>query len=360
MLSYFGCVNKQEKYIQRCLQIAANALGNVSPNPMVACVVVHNDIIIGEGYHVNYGEAHAEVNAINSIKDKALLKDATLYVSLEPCSHQGKTPPCSDLIIESGIKKVVIACTDTNPVVAGKGFEKLKRAGVEVISGVLEKEARELNKRFFTFHEFKRPYIILKWAQTADGFIDNIRTENTEPALQISNEHSKRLLHKWRSEEQAIMVGTNTARMDNPRLDVRLVNGKYSLRMLLDKNLELAESLNVFDGSQPTLVFTSKKKDEKNNTVYITLDFEKNVLNQVMNVLHQKQIHSVIVEGGSKLLQSFIDDNLWDEARVFISEMFISNGVVAPKLNIEPTSIDAIESDKLFVFQNPKPITDFR
>jgi diaminohydroxyphosphoribosylaminopyrimidine deaminase/5-amino-6-(5-phosphoribosylamino)uracil reductase len=351
LLSYFGCVNEQEKYMQRCLQLAANGLGNVAPNPMVGSVIVHDDKIIGEGFHANFGEAHAEVNAINSVKNKALLKDATLYVSLEPCSHQGKTPPCSDLIIESGIKKVVIGCSDTNPLVAGKGIEKLKRAGVEVILGIMEKEARKLNKRFFTFHEQKRPYIILKWAQTADGFIDRKRNDNTEPALQISNEHSRRLLHKWRSEEQAIMVGTNTARLDNPRLDVRLVSGKKPLRIVLDKNAELPENLNLFDGSQPTLVFTSKKKEATINIEYATIDFETNVLPQVMNVLHEKQIQSVIVEGGTKLLQSFIDQNLWDEARVIISNALIGAGVAAPKLNAEPASIDTIESDKLYLFR---------
>ena len=350
-MSYFGCVNEQEKYMQRCLQLAANGLGNVVPNPMVGCVIVHDDKIIGEGFHANYGEAHAEVNAINSVKDKALLKDATLYVSLEPCSHFGKTPPCSDLIIESGIKKVVIACNDTNPLVAGKGIEKLKRAGVEVISGVLEKEARELNKRFFIFHEHKRPYIILKWAQTADGFIDRKRRDESEPALQISNEHSKRLLHKWRSEEQAIMVGTNTARLDNPRLDVRLVTGENPLRIVLDKNAELSESLNLFDGLQSTLVFTSKRKAAQANVEFNTIDFEKNILQQVMNALYDNQIQSVIVEGGSKLLQNFIDENLWDEARVFISKAFIGDGVAAPKLNAEPMSIDTIESDKLYLFK---------
>ncbi len=337
--------------MQRCLQLASNGLGNVAPNPMVGCVVVHDDKIIGEGFHANNGEAHAEVNAINSVKDRSVLKDATLYVSLEPCAHHGKTPPCSDLIIESGIKKVVIASNDTNPLVLGKGIEKLKRAGVEVISGVLEKEARELNKRFFTFHEKKRPYIILKWAQTADGFIDRKRKDNDQQALQISNEHSKRLLHKWRSEEQAIMVGTNTARLDNPRLDVRLVSGKNPLRIVLDKNLVLAESLNLFDASQPTLVFTSKKKTNQINLEFTTIDFEKHVLHQVLNVLYEKQIQSVIVEGGSKLLQSFIDENLWDEARVFISETFIGNGIAAPKLNAEPSSVSTIDNDKLYYFR---------
>lgn len=351
LLSYFGSVNEHEKYMQRCLQLAANGLGSVAPNPMVGCVIVHNNLIIGEGFHANYGEAHAEVNAISSVKDKSLLKDATLYVSLETCAHQGKTPPCSDLIIKSGIKKVVIACSDTNPLVAGKGIEKLKGAGVDLISGILEIEARELNKHFFTFHEQKRPYIILKWAQTADGFIDRKRNGNNESALQISNEHSKRLLHKWRSEEQAIMVGTTTARLDNPRLDVRLVSGKNPLRIALNKNLELTENLYLFDGSQPTLVFTAKKKTSKKNLEFITIEFERNVLLQVMNVLFEKQIQSVIVEGGSKLLQSFIDENLWDEARVFVSETFIGEGVVAPKLNAEPVSIDKIEKDKLYLFK---------
>ena len=336
--------------MQRCLQLAANGLGNVSPNPMVGCIIVHDDVIIGEGFHANFGKAHAEVNAINLVKDKALLKDAVLYVSLEPCAHHGKTPPCSDLIIESGIKKVVIACSDTNPFVAGKGIEKLKRAGVEVITEVLEKEARELNKRFFTFHEKKRPYIILKWAQTADGFIDRKRKDNSQPALQISNEHSKRLLHKWRSEEQAIMVGTNTARLDNSRLDVRLVNEKNPLRIVLDKKAELPESLNLFDGSQNTLVFTSKEKAGKLNLDFFKIDFNNNVLQQMMNELYSREIQSLIVEGGSKLLQSFIDENIWDEARVFISEIFIGDGVVAPKLNAVPVNIETIATDKLYLF----------
>lgn len=344
-------MNEQQKYVQRCLQLAANGFGNVAPNPMVGCVIVHDDKIIGEGYHANYGEAHAEVNAINAVKDKALLKDAALYVSLEPCSHFGKTPPCSDLIFESGIKKVIIACSDTNPIVAGKGIEKLKRAGVEVVTGVLENEARKLNKRFFTFHEKKRPYIILKWAQTADGFIDRKRTDSTELALQISNEHSKRLVHKWRSEEQAIMVGTNTARLDNPQLNARLVAGKNPLRIVLNKNAELPESLSLFDGSQSTVVFTSRKKDAKNNLEFITIDFEKIVLQQVMNVLFERQIQSVIVEGGSKLLQSLIDENLWDEARVFISETFIGDGVSAPKLNAVPVNIEHIGTDRLYLFK---------
>jgi diaminohydroxyphosphoribosylaminopyrimidine deaminase/5-amino-6-(5-phosphoribosylamino)uracil reductase len=337
--------------MQRCLQLAANGFGNVAPNPMVGCVIVYDHKIIGEGYHANYGEAHAEVNAINSVKDKSLLKDATLYVSLEPCSHHGKTPPCSDLIIESGIKKVVVASGDTNPLVAGKGIEKLKRAGVEVISGVLETEARELNKRFFAFHEQKRPYIILKWAQTADGYIDRKRADNTEPALQISNEQSKRLLHKWRSEEQAIMVGRSTARLDNPRLDVRLVSGKNPLRIVLDKNAELAESLNLFNSSQQTIVFTSKKTEAKNNLEFVVIDFEKNVLQQMMSVLFYKQIQSVIAEGGTKLLQSFIDQDLWDEARVIISEAFIGDGVEAPQLNAEPMSVENISNDKLYLFK---------
>jgi len=338
--------------MQRCLQLAANGLGNVAPNPMVGCVIVHENTIISEGFHIKYGDAHAEVNAINSVKDKTLLKDATLYVSLEPCAHFGKTPPCSDLIIESGIKKVVIACSDVNPLVSGKGIEKLKRAGVEVITGILEKEAHELNKRFFTFHEKKRPYIILKWAQTADGFIDRKRNDNTQQALQISNEHSKRLLHKWRSEEQAIMVGTNTARLDNPRLNVRLLDGKNPVRIVLDKNLELPGNLNLFDGSQLTIIFTSVKKVLLNNVEYVAIDFSKNVLQQVLNILYEREIQCVIIEGGSKLLQHFIDEELWDEARVFISERFIGDGVAAPKLKAEPVSVETISTDKLFLFKN--------
>lgn len=345
-------MNTDEKYMQRCLQLASNGLGNVAPNPMVGCVIVCDDRVIGEGFHSNYGEAHAEVNAINSVKDKTKLEMATLYVSLEPCTHFGKTPPCSDLIIENKIKKVVIACTDTNTAVAGKGIEKLKSAGIEVVSGVLEKEARELNKRFFTFHEKKRPYLILKWAQTADGFIDRKRTDAGEPALQVSNEHSKILLHKWRGEEQAIMVGSNTAKLDNPKLNVRLVEGKNPLRIVLDRNKELPESLNLFDGSQPTLVFNSAKNEVRNNLEFVSIDFDKNILSQVMEVLYKKEIQSVIVEGGTKLLQSFIDENLWDEARVFIAERFIGDGVAAPKLNAEPISIENIATDKLYLFRN--------
>ena len=338
--------------MQRCLQIAANALGNIAPNPMVGCVIVHQGKIIGEGFHANYGEAHAEVNAINSVKDKSFLPESTLYVSLEPCAHHGKTPPCSDLIIKSGIKKVVIASIDTNALVSGKGIEKLKTAGVEVVAGVLEKEARELNKRFFTFHEKQRPYIILKWAQTADGFIDSKRKNNNEQPLQISSENSKLLLHKWRSEEEAIMVGTNTARLDNPQLNVRLVNGTNPIRIVLDKNLELSQNLNLFDDLQSTFVFNSVKNEKINNLEFISIDFLNDVLKQVINILHERQIQSLIVEGGSKLLQSFISANLWDEARVFISETFIGDGVAAPKLNAQPLSIENSATDKICFFRN--------
>lgn len=339
--------------MQRCLQLAANGLGNVAPNPMVGCVIVHDEKIIGEGYHAKYGEAHAEVNAISAVRDKSLLINATLYVNLEPCAHHGKTPPCADFIIASGIKKAVVACSDTNPLVAGKGIEKLTKAGVEVVTGVLKNEARKLNKRFFTFHEKKRPYIILKWAQTADGYIDIKRINNNETALQISNEHSQRLLHKWRSEEQAIMAGTNTARLDNPRLNVRLLYGKNPLRIVFDKNLTLPENLNLFDRSQPTVVFTTKEKEGNFNLDFVKIDFSKNVLQQVMSELFKREIQSVIVEGGSKLLQNFIAQNLWDEARVFFSEQFIGEGISAPRLNCEPVNISEIETDKLYFFKRP-------
>ena len=344
-------MNTQEAYMKRCLQLAAKGMGSVAPNPMVGCVIVYQDKIIGEGYHQKYGEAHAEVNAINAVEDKELLKNVTLYVNLEPCSHYGKTPPCADLIIEHKIPYVIIGSIDTNSLVAGKGIEKLAKAGTDVKIGVLEKECKELNKRFFTFYDKKRPYIILKWAQTKNGFIDNKRTEdNIGNALQITNRESKILVHKWRSEEQAIMVGTNTTLLDNPQLTVREVNGKNPLRITIDKWLRIPKSYHLFDKSTPTLVFTAVDMPSENNLEYVKIDFDQDVIMQISNELYKRNIQSLIVEGGELLLKSFIESNCWDEARVFISDITIGRGVNAPILNGNPVSKENIKDDKLWIY----------
>ena len=348
-------MNLEEKYMQRCLEIATLGLGNTAPNPMVGSVIVYNNEIIGEGFHQKYGEAHAEVNAIKSVVDKSILSKATLYVNLEPCSHYGKTPPCADLIIENKIPKVVIGCIDSFSEVSGKGVEKLKKSGIEVITGILEKESRELNKRFFTFHEKKRPHIILKWAQTKDGFIDIIR--NNDSAKQptwITGESLKTLVHKWRTEEQSIMVGTNTASKDNPQLTARKWQGRNPLRIVLDRNLSLPKSLFLFDNETKTLVFTSKESKIIEKTTFINIDFSKNILPQITEELYNRDIQSLIVEGGTHLLKSFIDFNLWDEARVLIGDKYFENGVKAPILNDDIYSSSSYERDELQFYKNSK------
>ncbi|MBI4947310.1 MAG: bifunctional diaminohydroxyphosphoribosylaminopyrimidine deaminase/5-amino-6-(5-phosphoribosylamino)uracil reductase RibD [Bacteroidetes bacterium] len=328
-------MNVHEKYMKRCLELARKGFGKVAPNPMVGCVIVYKEKIIGEGFHPQFGSAHAEVNAINSVQKKNILflRDSTLYVTLEPCSHFGKTHPCADLIIGKKIKYIVIGTIDPNPLVSGKGLQKLVSSGCDVKLGVLENECRELNKRFFTFHEKKRPYIILKWAQTADGYI-GIKNEK----LKISTEKENKLVHQWRSEEQGIMVGTNTALVDNPRLTVRKVKGKDPLRIVIDKNLKIPSSFHLLDGSVRTIVFTAKRKSSKQNLDYVIFDFKKNILTQILHELYCRQIQSLIVEGGSKLLNSFLKKNLWDEARVFTAKKNLfkisgeKSGVEAPKL----------------------------
>jgi len=346
-------------YMQRCIELARNGLGNVAPNPMVGCVIVSNGKIIGEGYHRKYGEAHAEVNAISSVKDKENLKTATLYVNLEPCCYHGKTPPCTDLIIRHKIPKVVIGCTDPAPKVSGKGIEQLKGAGCKVTHGILERECKELNRRFFTFNEKKRPYIMLKWAQTMDGFIAQQPPSNSParaggellhtrpPTLfgeraeaqnsnRISNELSHTLVHKWRSEEQAIMVGTNTAHIDNPQLDVREWSGKDPLRIVLDKTLRLSKGLYLFDRSIPTIVFTSCKIKSEKNLEYVNIDFKKNIIPQILEELYRREIQSIIIEGGTQLLHSFIKNEMWDEMRIFIGNKKFGNGINAPELPVPP------------------------
>ena len=342
--------------MQRCLLLAEHGLGLVAPNPMVGCVIVHNGKIIGEGFHHEYGGHHGEIVALESVKDKNLLEQSTLYVNLEPCAHFGKTPPCSDAIIQVKIPRVVIGCKDSNPEVAGKGIKKLKEAGVIVITGILEKENRELNRRFFTFHEKKRPFIILKWAQSSDGYIDHIRDDENDGPATISCEASRILVHKWRSEEQAIMVGTNTAILDNPRLTVRLWKGRNPLRVIPDRNLRLSEDLHLLDGSTPTLIVTAL--ENKNavlkipNTEYAFIKEDEGALETALNEVYKREIQSLIVEGGSLLLNFLQMHDLWDEARVFISPKILGDGIHAPQIDQKPISTENISEDRLYCYRN--------
>jgi diaminohydroxyphosphoribosylaminopyrimidine deaminase/5-amino-6-(5-phosphoribosylamino)uracil reductase len=326
----FVVLTTHEQYMQRCLQLARDGAGHTAPNPMVGAVLVHDDMIIGEGFHQQYGKAHAEVNCINSVSpaDQHLITESILYVSLEPCSHFGKTPPCVDLIIEKKIPVVIIASKDTNPAVKGKGIEKLKANGVNVITGILEKEAIQLNKRFFTFQEKQRPYIILKWAQSSDK---KIAGDNGERIF-ISNESTNRLVHKWRSEESAILIGTNTALKDDPVLTTRLWPGNDPLRLVLDRNLQLPPALNLFDGKIKTIVF-NELKDERGEMLSFYQVDKVDDLKKIMEALYILQVQSVIVEGGAALLRSFIAAGLWDEARVITNTtMEIGKGLIAPVL----------------------------
>ncbi len=319
-----------EQYMSRCIQLAKLGAGHVAPNPMVGAVLVYKNEIIGEGYHQKYGEAHAEVNCINSVerRNKSLIEKSSIYVSLEPCSHYGKTPPCSDLIIKKNIKKVVIGVKDVYREVSGKGIKKLRGTGIEVITGVLERECRDLNKRFFTFHEKKRPYIILKWAQSINGKIGSKGINR----IFISNDYTNRLVHKWRSEESAILVGTNTALKDDPSLTTRLWKGKNPLRIVIDKGLKLSSGLKIFSKDTNTVIFNSTKNSIEENVEYIKLG-NKNFVEDMLHTLYKLSIQSVIIEGGAKTLQSFIDLGLWDEARLITNEeMIIENGIDAPEM----------------------------
>lgn len=350
--------NIHEGFMRRCLELAEQGLGNVAPNPMVGAVIVHNEKIIGEGFHKKYGEAHAEVNAINSVIDKSLLKESTLYVSLEPCNHFGKTPPCTNLIIENEIPRVVIAMTDPYVEVAGKGIQRLKDNGIDVTVGILENEAKWLNRRFITFHTKKRPYVILKWAQTLDGFIDIERhPEAPVKPTWISNSACKTLVHRWRSEESGIMVGNRTITFDNPMLNVRHWEGKSPTRILIDRTLISPQESHIFDGSQPTIVFigknsgssTRKEQFEKvTNLDIVAIDFARDAVLQIFEYIYQKNIQSVIIEGGSKTLQGFIDIGSWDEARIFYGPKLFFKGVKAPLIIGIPFAEDNIDGTRLF------------
>ena len=340
-----------EKYMRRCLELASNGLGYVAPNPLVGCVIVHNDAIIGEGYHRSFGTPHAEINALNAVKDRSLLQDSTLYVNLEPCSHYGKTPPCCEVIIKSGIKHVVLANQDPNKKVNGNGIKKMRDAGIDVQEGLLSEEAMQLNRRFHTFHTKNRPYIILKWAQTSDGFIDQDRADNSGTGSQISSEESLLLVHKWRSEEQAIMVGKNTVLQDNPLLTTRMYAGQNPLRIVTDKRLELDSNLHVFNNDAATLVLNAVKDAKEAHAELIAMDFT-NFHSAFNAVMYQRNVQSVFVEGGSKLLQSFIDNRNWDEARIFTSRKKFGKGVSAPQFNRTPHESFDLGSDTLDITFN--------
>ncbi len=343
--------DNHEKYIKRCIDLARNATGNTYPNPLVGAVIVHKGKIIGEGYHQQCGKSHAEVNAIEAVKDKKLLKESTLYVNLEPCSHHGKTPPCSELIVKKEIPRVIIGTRDTSGKVSGKGIEILKKGGCEVTEGVLEDESREVNKRFFTYHEKKRPYIILKWAQTMDGFIDKRRNANDpiQPNW-ITNQISKKAVHKWRAEEEAILVGSVTTLKDNPQLNVREWTGKNPLRLVIDKNFDIDDSYKLINDQLKTIVFIDKGKKSTNfknkkdqNTEIVQLNFSKDLIEQILNYLYTIEISSLFVEGGAYTIESFISKGYWDEARIFVGNKFFYDGVKAPafpKTNLKKTDFE--------------------
>lgn len=337
----------------RCLELAQLGAGSVAPNPMVGCVIVHNNRIIGEGYTSPYGGNHAEVNAINSVEDEALLPHSTLYVSLEPCAHYGKTPPCANLIIAKKIKRVVIACLDPFAQVNGLGVKRLMEAGIDVKIGVLESEAKEVNRRFITFHQEKRPYIILKWAETADGFVDGIRSNSNESSLKITCEASNILVHKWRAEEAAIMVGKNTALLDNPSLTTRKFEGKNPIRILLDRNLEIAENAHVFSEEAETLVFTESTKSKIGNLKSEIVTVESlHDLQSILTELHSRNVQSIMVEGGPTLHASFYHAGLWDEIRRFVSPTNAKHGVKALQLNESSNEEFTIGTDRLLSYNN--------
>lgn len=334
-----------EVYIKRCIELAQKALGKTYPNPVVGSVIVHNQQIIGEGFHEKAGEAHAEINAINSVKDKSLISESTIYVSLEPCAHYGKTPPCALKITKLDFKKVVIGAMDSHDKVNGKGKKIIQEAGIEVVSGILEKECRELNKRFFTFHEKKRPFIILKWAESADAFMD----KNFSP-YQISNQLSKQYVHLMRSEEHAILVGKNTALIDNPSLTVREIKGRNPIRILIDFYLEVPTDFNIYNNESETIIFNFFKDYENKHLKFIKIKRE-NTIHQILEKLYELQIQSVIIEGGRFTLQQFINKNIWDEAVVFKNpNLFMENGTKAPEFNFTPKKTEILRDNLIFYF----------
>lgn len=341
--------------MQRAIELARLGAGLVAPNPMVGCVIVHQDKIIGEGWHQQFGAAHAEVNALMNVQQKHLLHEATMYVTLEPCSHYGKTPPCSLAIIEHKIPRVVVGCTDPHPLVAGKGIALLKEAGIEVLEHVLEQECLLLNKRFFHFHQQQKPYVILKWAETADGFIapefENNPLFNEQRA--ISNATVNLLTHRWRTEEQAIMVGTNTAIADNPQLTARHWPGKNPTRIVLDLNGRVPANHYIFNNEAPTLLITAKETPiQVHEHIQVhRIDADKDLVQQILTILYQAQILSVIIEGGTTLLQTFIDSGLWNEARVIRATHPLHKGIKGPKLTASKKESFIIDNNTITIYQ---------
>jgi len=338
--------------MDRCLQLARIGLAAAMPNPSVGAVIVYKDTIIGEGFTSAYGGAHAEVNAINSVEDQELLQQSTLYVSLEPCSHHGKTPPCSDLIITKKIPRVVIGCIDTFAEVSGKGIKKLQDHGIEVTLSVLEEQCRESHKRFFAYHEKKRPYVILKWAVSADGFIAPLHKEELKPVW-ISNIYSRQLTHKWRSEEQAILVGTQTIIDDNPSLTVRNWKGRNPIRMYIDRNLKISSAYAITDDCASTICITAQSETPIDTVSYEKIDFETAVIPQIMDICYKRQIQSIIIEGGLQTLQAFIQANIWDEARIFESNIVLNNGIKAPLIRTyKSRTVESVAEDRLLLLKN--------
>ena len=336
-----------EIYMQRCIDLAQKASGKTYPNPLVGCVIVHNDEIIGEGFHEKAGQPHAEINAINSVENPEILKESTIYVSLEPCAHFGKTPPCASKLVEVGFKKVVIGTLDTHDKVNGKGKQILENAGIEVISGVLEKECHELNKRFFTFHQKRRPFIILKWAQSSDGFLD----KDFKPT-QIGNPLTKQFVHQLRSQEHAILVGTNTALIDNPSLTTREIVGRNPVRILIDFDLKVPANFNIYNDEAETIVFNTVKETIEGRITFIKIEKE-NFLENLMQKLFDQQIQSVIIEGGSFTLQQFIDQHLWDETIIIKNEnLELLNGTKAPQFNFEKFATKQFQDNTIEFYKN--------
>ncbi|MEO9532044.1 MAG: bifunctional diaminohydroxyphosphoribosylaminopyrimidine deaminase/5-amino-6-(5-phosphoribosylamino)uracil reductase RibD [Crocinitomicaceae bacterium] len=328
---------QDELFMRRCLDLAKRGAGFVAPNPMVGSVIVLDNKIIGEGFHKEYGQAHAEVNAVHSVQDKSTLKASTIYINLEPCAHFGKTPPCADLIVEHQIKRVVIGCIDSYSEVAGKGIEKLEKAGIEVTVGVLEKESLNLNRRFFTFHNKKRPYIILKWAQSADGFLDKVRAPGENGINWITQPATKQLVHKWRHEEAAILVGKNTVVNDNPNLTCRDYPGKNPTRLVIDAKNELnLDNFNIGSTEAPTIKLTGNQLE----------------IGDILKVLHEANLQSVIIEGGAFTINKFLDAGIWDEARVLHGTPFFKSGLNAPKIENIPAEITVLGKDKLYTYIN--------
>lgn len=342
-------MEQHELYMSRCLQLAQQAEGHTAPNPMVGAVVVCDGNIIGEGYHHRCGEPHAEVNAIRSVNDQNLLMKSTLYVNLEPCSHYGKTPPCAQLIIDKKIPRVVVGMGDPNPKVNGRGIQMLREAGIEVVENVLNQQCHILNKRFITMYTKKRPFVILKWAQTQDGFIDAWRTTSEIPPLRISNEVTKTLNHQIRSIESAILVGTNTALLDNPHLTARKLNTRNPVRMVVDKSLRVPSDYRIYDQTTPTVIFTDKMVENKTNITFVKLDFSKAIVPQIVDYLYQVNLSSLIVEGGTQLLQAFIDANLWDEVYIETSPEIIGAGVKAPNISMKIIDTKWYDKNKMVI-----------